>query len=192
MNVSQPTVTTIAALLEDGWSKAAIRKAMKAFECERSEDVEQFAHRRAVSNELNGSTRTYLVLDGDAYKDDRLDVVAFVSVALTATDYSDVSPEDRRSILGNVPGIWVNNSFPGYLIAELARSDRHERDEVPGSLLVELAESMIRDAMRLVAGGLVYLDCKDELVDYYSGFDYEEIYIDARTGLHKMMKRLEA
>lgn len=38
----------------------------------------------------------------------------------------------------------------------------------------------------------MYLDCKDEMVSYYNNFGYEEIYRDEWTGLHKMMKRLEA
>ena len=192
MSGQESFVTTIAALLSDGWSKAAIRRSMRLFKCERNTDVEEFAHRRALSNELNGSTRTYLVLDGSAYEEDELVIMAFVSVALTATDYSGIAPEARREILGNVPGIWVNNSFPGYLIAELARDDEYDNEDVPGDMLMMHAESCIREAMELVGGGLVYLDCKGELVGYYNDFGYEEIYLDDRTGLHKMMKRLEA
>ena len=184
-------VTPIAALLRDGWSKAAIRRAMRSFRCERNEDVEEFAHRRAVSNELNGSTKTYLVLDGDEFDNERLVVIAFVSIALTSTDYSEVSLEERRSILGSVPGIWVANSFPGYLIAELARCDEVDKDAINGAMLIRVAEGQIKEAMELVGGGLVYLDCKDEMVAYYGQFGYEEIYLDERTALHKLMKRLE-
>ena len=192
MTENGPVTYSIDALLKQEWSKASIRKAMKEFRCERNQDVEEFAHRRAVGNETNGSTRTYLTLDDELFDRDMLRVAGFVSVALTSTDYSGVSLEERRSILGNVPGIWVASSFPGYLIAELARDDRYGSDQVNGELLINFAEARIRDAMTLVAGGLVYLDCKDEMVGYYNGFGYEEIYLDERTGLHKMMKRLEA
>lgn len=112
MTNNGPVTYSIDALLKQEWSKASIRKAMKDFKCKRNDDVEEFAKRRAVGNEVNGSTRTYLALDDEAFDDDRLVVAAFVSIALTSTDYSTVPEEVRRTILGNVPGVKRYRHFP--------------------------------------------------------------------------------
>lgn len=42
--------------------------------------------------------------------------------------------------------------------------------------------------MKSVGGKIIYLDCKDGLVSYYEKQGYSELFVDAKTGLHKMLK----
>ena len=183
-------IVSLAELLDGGFSKSGIRKAFSRFKCERDPDVSMFLKAHAIQNEGTGASRTYLALSSDALDEDRLEVVAFVTIAVTVTDYTDIDLGRRLQIMGRVPGVQTSNFFPGYLVAQLARDDRYTHEDFDASELLPFAEEMIADAISVVGGRFAYIDCRDELVSYYERQDYESLFYDGSRGLHKLIKPL--
>ena len=179
-------------LLRSGVSKTSIRNALKRFECKRDGDVAFFLGTHAIQNEYSGASRTYLALEKRAFDEGALDVVAFVTLAITDTDYSGISEEDRRAILGSVPRVRSNDFFPGYLLAQLARADAYTHEDFDCSALLVFAEGLIIASSQMVGGHIVYLDCKEDLIGYYEDQGYSALYLDAETGLFKMVKHFGA
>lgn len=178
-------------LLNEGkFSKKAIERALNAFQCERDSDIHVFLKQRALPNETAGATRTYLIVDYDAYEQDILSIVAFFALAIVSTDFSSVSDEDRKSILGKVPGLRTNSHFPGYLISHFARDDRYSNEQIPGRDIMEVIEDIVIDASAAVGGSTMYLDCRDCMISYYSQYGYIELYRDDETELNKMVKKV--
>ena len=116
-------------------------------------------------------------------------MVAFVTVAITVTDFTTIDVDRRLEIMGRVPGVQSSNFFPGYLVAQLARDDRYTHEDLDASSLLPLAEDMIFDAISVVGGRFAYIDCRDELVGYYERQDYEPHSYEERE-LHKLIKPL--
>ena len=141
MSVRTFLVPLRALLQAEEPSNEAIKRALKSFSCIIDDDVALFLSQYSIANEKSGSCRTYLVLNADRLQEcNELDIVAFFTLAITATDYSAVSIENRKSILGNIRGINKNTYFPGYLLAQLARNDAYTHDDFDCVLLVAEAE----------------------------------------------------
>lgn len=183
-------IKPLGELLAEGFSKSSLRKAFSRFSCVRDPDVSFFLKAHAIQNEGTGASRTYLVLSSDALDDYKLDIVAFLTVAIAVTDYTDIDVGRRLQIMGRVPGVEVANYFPGYLVAQLARDDRYSHDDFDASGLLQFAEDRMSDAAASVGGRFSYIDCRNELVSYYEGQDYERLYFDEARNLHKMIKPL--
>ncbi|MBR3328392.1 MAG: hypothetical protein IKG22_13815 [Atopobiaceae bacterium] len=183
-------IVALAELLDGGFSKQAIRRAFSRFSCERDPDVSLFLKAHAIQNEATGASRTYLALSSDALDEDRLEVLAFVTVAVSVTDYTGIDLGRRLQIMGRVPGVESANFFPGYLVAQLARDDCYTHDDFDASRLLPFAGDVIAGAIAVVGGRFAYIDCRDELVGYYKRQDYEPLYYDEGRDLHKLVKPL--
>lgn len=180
-------IESLSALLSEGLSKSSLKRALSAFECKRDTDVESFLRRYALANETSGASRTYLVLDEDQLAHGYLVVVAVLSLAMVVTDYSRISAEERREILGPVPHLSTSEHFPGYLLAQLARSDTYTHEDFDCHELLVFAERKIREAISRIGGSMIYLDCKEPLIGYYEAQGYEVLYLDD-NGLYKLYK----
>ncbi len=82
----------------------------------------------------------------------------------------------------------TNDFFPGYLLAQLARSDAYTHDDFDCSRPLVFAEELIESSSEMVGGHIVHLDCKEGLDGYYEAHGYSKLYFDEATQLHKMMK----
>ena len=185
------SIVSLGELLAKGVSKSSIRRAFSRFSCERDADVGFFLKAHAIQNELTGASRTYLAIDSGAFENEqRLEVVAFLTIAITVTDYTSIAVDDRLEIMGRVPGVETANFFPGYLVAQLARDDRYTHDDFDASELLPFAEDLMREAVGVVGGRFAYLDCRPELLGYYSLQDYAPLYYDEDKGLRKLIKSL--
>lgn len=109
----------LGKLLAEGFSKSSLRKAFARFSCERDPDASRFLKAHAIQNEGTGASRTYLALSSAGMDEGRLEVVAFVTLAITVTDYSSVDIRRRLEIMGRVPGLGSLNFFPGYRLGWL-------------------------------------------------------------------------
>ena len=184
-------VVSLGELLAKGVSKSSIRRAFSRFSCERDCDASRFLKAHAIQNEISGASRTYLVLLSDTLNNEGvLKVVAFVTLAVTATDYTSIDTVRRFEIMGRVPSLETATHFPGYLIAQLARDDRYSHEDLNAAKLLPLAEGLMRAAIRLVGGRMAYIDCKDGLLGYYAEQGYEPVYFDGDKVLYKLAKAL--
>ena len=164
---------SLRQLLDDGVPLEKIQKAFDEFECSRNEDVEHFLKDYAIANECIGASRSYLYMDKAAMEKGDLNLIAFFTLAITTTDYSGISNRKKRKIMGDYPRVSKEDRFPGFLLAQIARDDRFKKKDLDCSNLLGLAEGMIEEAATNVGGNVIYLDCIEDLVDYYQGFGYE-------------------
>lgn len=183
-------IKPLGEILAEGFSKSGVRKAFSRFECGRDPDVSLFLKAHAIQNEGTGASRTYLALSSDALDEGRMEVVAFLTVAVVVTDYGAIDIGRRLQIMGRVPGVRTADFFPGYLVAQLARDDRYTHADFDASRLLPFAEELMRVAVGVVGGRMAYLDCRGELLAYYRRQGYEPLYYDEARGLHKLAKAL--
>lgn len=183
-------IKPLGELLAEGFSKSSIRKSLARFSCERDEDVSFFLKAHAIQNEGTGASRTYLALSSKGMDEGRLEVVAFLTIAITVTDYTTVDVPQRLEIMGRVPGVETIDFFPGYLVAQLARDDLYSHDDFDASELLPFAEELMRESIRMVGGRLAYIDCKEELLGYYVEQGYDQVFYDEEKGLYKLAKSL--
>lgn len=159
--------------LED-YDEASLKEALSLFECVKSEeedshDVMRFLTEEAISMEQDGTTRTYLILNDDAWKKGKIQIDGYFAIALKVLYFSkDMS----KSVLEEVFGDGSRKNCPAYLIGQLARS----KDTVSGvgSRYLENALEYISEASDIVGGRLIYLDCTQGKQSYYEkrGFHF--------------------
>ena len=97
---------------------------------------------------------------------------------------------EKAAVLGKVPGVATRSAFPGYLIAQLARSDEFSHDDFDASMLLPFAENQFCECIRRIGGSIEYVDCREELLGYYEQQGFSELYFDEKTQLFKLFKDL--
>jgi predicted GNAT family N-acyltransferase len=174
--------------LLSGYPQELLEKQLGEFSCTRDSDIESFIRTRAIDYEVAGLGRTYLYLEGSA---ENTRLVAYITIAITSVDYTEVSRNRRKKVLHSKPGRDSQNNFPGLLIAQLARDDSFDGSVIDGTKLIADAESLIEIGRQALGGMLIYLDCKEHMVKFYQRHGYELITSDEPLhGLYKMFKLL--
>ena len=155
--------------------KRDLASLLSTFKCYRSKDSERFLKEIAVIHEKRGISRTYLIMDFD---DKRILGYYTLAIKCLSADSSEIDPEIVRTM--NIK----DGIAQAYLIGQLARAD----DTVPG-----LGRMMISDALDRfsVANGMlgcrtVRLDCRDELIDYYTLYGFRHIRKNFDNDLNQM------
>jgi hypothetical protein len=185
-------VAPLGELIDDGFDVGLLENRLKGFRCVRDEQLESFAHDLALFYEAKGYGRTYLVFDTtDEARDEIPAIVAFFTLALTATDYSGINKSKKEKVLGSKPGRNTFKAFAGILIGQLARDDRYGSDFINGSELLGECERYINYGRHYLGGRIVYLDCRRELVKTYQKSDYKQLTdVPSDEGYFKMYKVL--
>jgi len=163
------------------------RKVME-FSCLRDLDVESFLHDKAIKYESDGLSRTYIYF---STKDTAYRIAAFFSVAITSTDFPDVSKSRKAKILGSKPGRNTKDHFGGILIAQLGRDDSFSSADINAQEIILDAERVIDQGRYYLGGKIVYLDCREPLIALYEKSGYALIKNDEYpSGFFKMFKSL--
>jgi hypothetical protein len=185
-------VVPLGELIDDGFDVKLLESRLQEFHCVRDKQLESFVHDLALFYEAKGYGRTYLVFDTVNEAQDEIPaIVAFFTLALTATDYSGISKSKKERVLGSKPGRNTFKAFAGILIGQLARDDRYGSDFINGSELLEECERYINYGRHYLGGRIVYLDCRRELVKTYQKSDYKQLTdVPSREGYFKMYKVL--
>jgi hypothetical protein len=162
------------------------------FRCSRDPQLERFIHKQAVPYESKGFGRTYLIFDtSSGHESGSEPIAAFFTLAITATDYSEISKSKKAKVLGSKPGRETFKAFGGILIGQLARDDRYGSDFINGETLLRECEAYIERGRRYIGGRIVYLDCRQALVGTYQKNSYKLLSdIPSAEGYLKMYKVL--
>ncbi len=171
--------------------KSALTNALREFRCRHAqgeealrqqtlEDINDYLHNRAWPDEMTRRCRTYCVVDRIGYLAGTLRIVAYFTVCLEQFD-EELLRLDLRTPLESGGIDQGRRTIPAYLIAQLACSEAYSHDEFNGASLLGLAEDMIEQASAIVGGDLIYLQCDDELVGYYSDLGYTPAGTDSGT-----------
>jgi hypothetical protein len=144
-----------------------MKEDIAAFKCSRDLEVQGFLREKAINYEEHNRTRTYLV-----YNDDRI-LLSYFSLTVQALELKDsISNNFRKKLtFGRTNLHWIS----AYLIAQLGKDDACQIKDISDNLLYE-AQRLIMQASKIVAGRIIYLECKKEikLQNLYekSGFKY--------------------
>lgn len=136
-------------------------KVFSSFSCKQeNKDVEKFLLERAIKYEQTKNASTFLVFNDEALENGNLILDAFFSLALKVFAFTKEASNEDKDVVGV-----SSNNVPAFLIGQLARS-KDSKDGLGKEVLIQ-AIKYIKVAQYYVGGRLVYLDCKDDLVNYY-------------------------
>ena len=146
------------------YDKTSVEEVLSTFEAVASpskDDVESFLKEKAFDMENTGQSVTYLILNDACYREDKFIIDGYFTLAIKAFEFRDgLSRNARRRLTGK-----SDDFVPAFLIGQLARSAAAPRGFGKDMLMQAIAH--IRQAIQIVGGRLIYLDCKDKLVPYY-------------------------
>jgi predicted GNAT family N-acyltransferase len=163
-------------------------RQIEEFCCAKDPDVESFLKKNAVNYERSGISRTYLYVIN---KEDDSDIVAYFSVGITATSFEGVSGSRKSKVLGGTPGRDSQDHFGGIIIGEVGRSDKYSGSDLSGREIIADAEEIIEQGRKFLGGKIVYLDCREPLIQFYEKNGYTKV-VDSPypSGFFKMFKTL--
>jgi hypothetical protein len=165
-----------------------LERKIEDFSCARDIDVERFLKKDAIRYENEGYGRTYVYVTGDEMQSR---IAAFFTVAITSTDFRDVSKNRKRKVLHSKPGRDSQDFFGGIIIGQLGRADDFNGSDINGHEMIEDAETIIEFGREHIGGKLVYIDCKAPLIPIYQGSGYNLVKEEPfASGYYKMFKIL--
>lgn len=139
--------------------RADVHSSLESFDCERSTHLQDFARGKVHNWEKHGHSRTYVLVtpdDSGCYE-----VAAFFTIGMAILDLSGASKSLRTKLSGNIP-ITQTGAFS---IAELARHDRYTPAQLPGSVLLDEAKTIVMLARQLVGGRFLVVDAQRPVFD---------------------------
>lgn len=154
-----------------------LKKLFSEFKCSLDSDVEFFLKNTAIEWEKTKKSRTFLYFDDKKLQQEQYEIDGFFSLALKAF-YLKNEAKDLQ--------IKKGKPFPAYLIGQLGRADGSKKGL--GKHLLNLAIQSIKTAQKYVGGYFIYLDCKENMVDYYvrNGF----IFVQDRDSKVNTLKQM--
>lgn len=179
-----------------------LTQILATFCCEKDPDISEFLQHNAVQFEQLGKSRTYLTCDADQIQQpgfclDQLKIYGYVAVALKVLSVPEGLSVRRRKELDGLSGKYHNlpiDSFPCYLIGQLARNSNVPPESLTGDELLQTAYDYILDAVKAVGGRYILIECKEEekLVLFYTRNGFEEFNrtSDGKTNLVQMLKKI--
>ncbi|MDR1185459.1 MAG: hypothetical protein LBK67_11785 [Coriobacteriales bacterium] len=185
-------IQPLSDFLKPDTNQELLDQKLGEFCCARDIQLKKFIHTQAVNYEKKGFSRTYLVFDLTAEQQLSIPpIAAFFTLAITATDYSEISKSKKAKVLGSKPGRETFKAFGGILIGQLARDDRYDSSFINGAELLDECERYIEYGRQFLGGRIVYLDCRAALVKTYQNSDYKLLTDTPSTeGYYKMYKVL--
>jgi hypothetical protein len=166
-----------------------LSQMIEGFFCAKDPDVEWFIKNNALNYERKGLSRTYLYV---IHQEDDPIIVAYFTLAITATSFEGISRSRKAKVLGFKPGRDAKDHFGGILVGQLARADGFDSSDISGQEMIEDAEELIEKGRYYLGGKIVYLDCKDPLIKFYEKNGYiSVIQTPYSDGYYKMFKSLQ-
>jgi len=185
-------IQQLGSMLNPKINQKLLEQRLKEFCCSRDTQLEDFIHNKAIAYEAKGFSRIFIILDTATSKENEMPkIAAFFALAITATNYDNISRSRKEKVLGSKPGRNTFKAFPGILIAQLARDDRYESEYIDGESLLRECEHYIELGRQYLGGRNIYLDCKKMLIKTYTKNGYR-LLSDSSTpdGYYKMYKVL--
>lgn len=164
-------VFSLAELEGEGFEavREQVHASLESFDCERSSHLQEFARGKVHNGESHGHSRTYVLvtaLDGVS------DVAAFFTIGMATLDLREASKRLRTRLSGNIP-VEQTGAFS---IAELARHDRYSKDQLPGSVLLDEAKTIVKLARGLIGGRFLVVDAQRPVFNgLYAPAGFKEI-----------------
>ena len=149
-------------------TKSQIKKLLKTFKCNRNKDLEDFIHNKAITFELNGRSRTYLLVD---IKEKSL--IGYFSISITTLDITKLDKTTQKLLYGNDK---IKNYYiPCYLIGQLGKSDNCKNKI--GIKLLKKSMNIIYNNFLDLNGRFIMIDAfnNKNLIKFYRKYGFIEI-----------------
>lgn len=182
--------------------QSLLPQILETFCCEKDPDISEFLQNNAVQFELLGKSRTFLICDADQIHQegfclDQLVIYGYVALALKVLSVPQTLSVRRRKELDGLSGKYHNipiDSFPCYLIGQLARNSDVPAESLSGDVLLQTAYDYILTAVKAVGGRYILIECKEEekLILFYTQNGFEEFNrtSDGKINLVQMLKKI--
>lgn len=148
----------------DKFGRRVFKKMRASFSCARNQDVERFIHTECSKYEKDDNTRNYFLFDTD-----ESEIAVFFTLSLHSIILGDLVSnldEDTMSILRGY-GKREARSVGCYLIGQLARNDKYNSGDITGDEILSFIKSKLSEALEIVAGRFVAIDCEAPLIPFY-------------------------
>ena len=139
--------------------REAVAGELKKFRCNRSAQIEAFAHDSVDRFERDDNLRTYVFV-APAVEGAAMRILGLFAVGMTVLDYFAVVTKSKKKRLMGEVSVEVAGA---YSIAELARSDEVSPEELPGKAILDEAVTAIAQAHASVGGRWIAVDCREEV-----------------------------
>ena len=180
-----------------------LKNLLSSFSCAYDEDIQNFLHNRAIEFEKLSKSRTYLIVSEEQFENpeiafDEFTIYGYISLAVKVfTVPEETSNRQRQQLDGfsaKEHGKQISN-FPCYLIGQLARNSNVPKKSISGAELLNFAYKMIGEAVKLVAGRNILVEChnNEKLIKFYldNGFYKISQVPDESQTMIQMIRRIE-
>ncbi|MDD2429981.1 MAG: N-acetyltransferase [Eubacteriales bacterium] len=156
----------------DAFGEDQVHKYLSEFRCVINQDVERFLQQNAVNSDKQGFSTTRLVFA--SYQDAPVLAGYFtlankvLVICKSCRLNSQMKSRVRR--FGNYNKELKQREIPAPLIAQLGKNDTYAQYHlISGDDLLEIATEHVRQALRILGGRVVYLECEDtpRLLEFY-------------------------
>lgn len=149
-----------------------MKTLLSDFSCSVNRDVEHFLRHTALSFDQQGFSTTRLVLASYQGKTIIAGYFTLASKVLVISKSCQLNrrTKDRVKRFGTFNKELNQREIPAPLIAQLGKNDRYKANRlITGDDLLEIATEHVRQALRLLGGRVVYLECEDVpyLLEFY-------------------------
>ncbi len=169
------SVVPLADYIQE-FGETSYYKLINDFKVEKDNDVQNFLNNHALSFDRENIGKTYLIINVDwANEENRNELAGYFTLANNkAIDVSDMTKSAKRRFFGSAAGYIDRNQEGAFLIGQLARNDKYNKNELPGDIILKEIYLIISNLVEKAGGRIIVLECKEELRTYYEskGFRY--------------------
>ena len=170
-------LVSLRDLLEERGEDAVSYEASR-FRCSKDTDLERFLSRSAVMYEKKELARVYLALSPDDAR-----ILGYFSLSMRC----GVVPKDSvsKSMYKRLNVQPETDVAQMYLIGQLGRSDTSGKGL--GKCLMADAMALIRKANGIIGCPVIRIDCKPELIPYYTNYGFQQVKLNDAGDLMMMV-----
>lgn len=161
MEFSEFKIQKLSSLLDNGIGEDELLSAFKLFHTAKDTDVERFLVEYAIKYERVGAGRTYSVMN----KNKPNDIFGYFTIGLNTLVFEDGLDDVPLAYEGI--HLYADNHLPVFVLLLIGRNDSCPKEISMGQIFNEYGIAIIQEAKERVGGSILYIDCVDDLVDYY-------------------------
>ena len=173
-------IQTLGSLLDEGYGEDELLPVFSLFHTKKDSDVEKFLLNYAIKYERTGAGRTFLVMNPNK----KNDIFGYFTLGLNTLHFEDGIDDVPKAYEGLQ--LYNDNYLPVYALFLIGKNDSCPDNISMGKVFNEYGIDYIRQCKERVGGSILYIDCIDELVNYYSklGFEFfnSHLVCDSETG----------
>jgi hypothetical protein len=148
---------------------------LKTFKCSKDKEIEDFICNKSISFEKSNLCRTFLQFDN------KNNLLGFYSIAANHINISKTVSKTLTKRLNKCGAL--RTTINAFLIAQIAKNDGYS--DTKGKTLLEEAIRTIKAAQNLIAGKIIFVECKniEKIKDFYISNGFKYIQDNEENGL---------